>query len=211
MHTGVTFDSNNYLYVVDGAKQRIQKFGVSDNQHNSSEFGSGHLCLPVGIATHNDKVYVTEIGDQRISVFHTNGQFSHIIGKEELGMPYDVTVIANDQLLVAGGGHHCIYTFTLDGNYVGKFSSQGRWLSNPYRFTLTTDWHRGQYSQPVSLTTDICGFILVVDNAHVSIFDKDGNFINCFGSEYIFSSPRGIALAPNGDIYIYIYIYIYIC
>ena len=119
---------------------------------------------------HNNKVFVTECDNQRISMFYTNGQFSHIIGKGQLCNPYDVTVNTNNQLLVADRGHHCIYTFTLDGNYVSKFASYGS--------------GRGQLSGPLSLTTDLYGFILVVEfgNDHVSIFNKDGKFIHCFGS-----------------------------
>ena len=51
-------------------------------------------------------------------------------------------------------------------------------------------------------------FILVTenDNKRVSIFDKDGVFVHCFGSKGSghgqFSSPRGIAISPTGDIYI---------
>ena len=50
---------------------------------------------------------------------------------------------------------------------------------------------------------DICGIILVADddNKFVSIFDRDGKFVHCFGRGY-FSSPYGIAINPAGDIYI---------
>ena len=134
---GVTFDSNNYLYVTDYENYRIQVFDVNGNylhQFGSYGSGNGQLNAPVGITTHNDKVFVTEDSNCRISVFHTNGQFSHIIGKGQLGEPYDVTVNTNNQLLVADYDHHCIYTFTLDGNYVSKFATYGDargQLSNP--------------------------------------------------------------------------------
>ena len=192
---GVTFDSNNYLYVADYSNYRIQVFDVNGNYHHqfgSFGCGSGQLSSPIGIATHNDKVFVTEDSNSRISVFHTNGQFSHIIGKGQLGSPYDVTVNTNYQLLVADYYHHCIYTFTLDGNYVSKFATQGS--------------AEGQLSSPISLTTDLYGFILVADNGNnrVSVFNKDGIFIHCFGSrgsdDSQFSNLRGIALSPNGSI-----------
>ena len=194
---GVTFDSNNYLYVADYSNYRIQVFDVNGNylhQFGRSGSGNGQLNRPIGITTHNDKVFVTENNNGRISVFHTNGQFSHIIGKGQLGRPYDVTVNTNNQLLVADYDHHCIYTFTLDGNYVSKFATYGH--------------ARGQLSSPCSLTTDLYGFILVAewDNNRVSIFNKDGKFIHCFGSrgsdDGKFNRPCGIALSPNGNIYV---------
>ena len=196
-HMGVTFDSNNYLYVADYENHRIQVFDVNGNylhQFGSSGSGNGQLKGPVGITTHNDQVFVAEYSNRRISVFHTNGQFSHIIGKGQLGRPYDVTVNTNNQLLVADCDHHCIYTFTLDGNYVSKFATYGD--------------ARGQLNDPFGLTTDLYGFILVAEwgNHRVSIFNKDGKFIHCFGSEGFddgkFQYPRGIALSPNGNIYV---------
>ena len=194
---GVTFDSNNHLYVADFENNRVQKFEVSGkylHQFGSYGSGNGQLSGPVGITIHNNKVFVTEDGNHRISVFHTNGQFSHIIGKGQLGEPYDVTVNTNNQLLVADYSHHCIYTFTLDGNYVSKFATQGS--------------ERGQLNCPYSLTTDLYGFILVAEfnNHRVSIFNKDGKFIYCFGSsgsdDGKFNNPLGIAISPNGNIYV---------
>ena len=52
------------------------------------------------------------------------------------------------------------------------------------------------------------GYIIITeaDNNHVSVFDKDGVIIHCFRSkgsaEGLFSSPCGIALSPNGSIYV---------
>ena len=194
---GVTFDSNNHLYVVDYNNNRVQKFEVSGkylHQFGSCGSGNGQLSNPVGITIHNNKVFVTENNNQRISVFHTNGQFSHIIGKGQLSNPYDVTVNTSNQLLVADANHHCIYTFTLDGNYVSKFASYGT--------------GRSQWNGPFSLTADLYGFILVTDtgNHRVSIFNEDRNFIYCFGSygsnDGKFKYPYGIAISPNGNIYV---------
>ena len=124
---GVTFDSNNHLYVADYSNNRVQAFDVSGkylHQLGSSGSGNGQLNHPIGITIHNNKVFVTEEHNHRISVFYTNGQFSHIIDKGHLGLPYDVTVNTNNQLLVADYSHHCIYTFTLDGNYVSKLATR---------------------------------------------------------------------------------------
>ena len=193
---GVTFDSNNHLYVADYHNNRMQKFDVNGNylyQFGSRGSGNGQLDGPVGITTHNNKVFVTECGNQCISVFHTNGQFSQIIGKGQLGRPYDVTVNTNNQLIVADSEHHCIYTFTMDGNNVRKFATQGS--------------GRGQLNNPRCVAADLCGFILVADDNHrVSIFNEDGNFLRHFGSKGSgdgrFQYPYGIAISPNGNVYV---------
>ena len=196
---GLAFDANNHLYVTDHCNHRVQKFSITGMfilKFTKQKAGYGDLQYPLGITVHNDKIYVAqhEDGGNCISVFFSDGGFSHIIGKGHLKNPYDIIVNCNDQLLVTNRGLNCISIFTLDGNYVGKFGKQG---------TGT-----GQLPRLFSIATDMYGFILVTEygNHCVSIFDKDGVFVHCFGSNGSghgqFSSPRGIAISPTGDIYI---------
>ena len=94
-----------------------------------------NLSNPIGITVHNGKVYVSECGSHRISVFQLDRQFSHVIGSGHFSNPHHITVSMNDQLLVADYGNNCISIFTLDGNYVGNFGTEGtkskRQLSGP--------------------------------------------------------------------------------
>ena len=194
---GIAFDANNNLYVTDHIIHRVQKFDM--NGIYLFHFGirgsdNGQLYHPLGIVVHNDKLYITEYSNHRISVFWLDGQFSHIIGSGYLSNPRYITVSTNDQLLVANSGYHCISMFTLDGNYVGKFGTQGT--------------GRGQLSKPSGIATDLHGFILVTehDNNRVSIFSKSGVFIHSLGSNGSdygqFSLPYGLAISPTGDIYV---------
>ena len=194
---GVAFDSHNHLYVVDYGNHRVQKFDTNGNyllQFGSERASDGQLNYPFGVTVHNDKVYIADYGNKRISVFQTNGKFCISFASDQLGGPHDVTVSANNNLLVAEYSNSCIYTYTLDGHYVGKFSAPGS--------------GRGQLQYPYSLTTDLNGFIIVADtfNHRVSIFDKNGKCIHCFGSggsaNGQFSRPYGIAVSPSGSLYV---------
>ena len=195
--TGVAFDSDDHLYVVDCYNHRVQKFTIDGKyllQFGGKGSENGKLNEPGGLAVHNHKVYVADCDNKHISVFQTDGKFHHTIGSGQLGGPYDVTVNGNNQLLVADHAHHCIYTFTLNGDYVGKFGTCGT--------------GRGQLNYPCSVAVDLYGFILVGDtyNHRVSIFDKNGNFVHCFGSRGSavgqFMYPYGIAVSANGNVYV---------
>ena len=147
------------------------------------------MRYPLGIIVHDDKLCVADRGNRHISVFQLDGQFSHIIASGHLKNPWYIAVSSNDQLFVANYDYDCISIFTLDGNYVGKFGTQGT---------------SGQLSRPVGIATDMYGFILVTEcgNHHVSIFDKDGVFVHCLGSKGSGHGPYGIAISSTGDIYI---------
>ena len=193
---GVAFDSHNHLYVVDCKNSRVQKFSIKGNylyQFGSYGDHDGQLNEPYGVTIYHNKVYVADRLNERISVFKTDGKFCYTFGSDHLADPCDVTVSCDNQLLVSDHYYNCICTFTLDGHYVGKFGTYGS--------------DRGQLSDPL-LTTDLNGFIIVADynNDHVSVFDRDGNCMHCFGSSGSangqFNGPYGIALSPNGSIYV---------
>ena len=192
---GVAFDSHNYLYVADD--HRVQRFDTNGNyllQFGGLGVSDGQLNFPYGVAVHCDKVYVAEFSNKRISVFQADGKFCTSFGSAHLSVPCDVAVSGDNHLLVVDYINSCIYTFTLDGHYIGKFGTQ------------RSGW--GQLNHPFGLATDLNGFIIVADsnNQRVSIFEKNGNCIHCFGSNGFadgqFSNPCGIALSPNGSIYV---------
>ena len=195
---GVAFDHSNHLYVTDCCDHRVQKFTINGTyllKFGTRGAGNGQLNSPLGITIHNGKVYVAENSGNRISVFHCDGQFSHIIGSGRLNNPWHVAV-RNDQLLVAnpGGDCKCISIFKLDGNYVGKYDTRGT--------------GRGELKFPCGIAADLYGFIFVTEysEGHLSIFSKDGVFVHSFGSKGSdrgqFSGPQGIAISSTGEIYV---------
>ena len=194
---GVAFDSHNHLYVVDYGNHRVQKFETTGNyllQFGSEGGCDGQLQGPCGVTVHNDKVYISDYSNSRISVFQTNGKFCISFGSDQLGSPSDVAVCGNSYLLVVDDNGCCIYIFTLDGHYVGKFGTPGS--------------GRNQLNGPCGITTDLNGFIIVADtyNSRISIFNEDNQCICSFGSYGYdlgqFYRPHGIAVSPNGNIYV---------
>ena len=196
----VAFDENNELYVTDSCNHRVQKFDPHGNyllQFGGKGVGEGQLNHPTRITTHEDKVYVADRQNNRISVFKNDGRFYAIIGQQQLSRYFDITVNINSEILAADWGQHYIYIFTPDGFYANKMSIRKGIGGLALQF-------------PCCITTDSNGFILIADtstyNHCVSIFDMIGNCICCFGSkgsnDNQFKSPRGIAIAPNGNIHV---------
>ena len=191
---GIAFDTENNLYATDYSKNRILKFDIDG--HHLQTFGkkgksNGELNNPVGITTHNDRVFVADANNNRISVFDTNGKFCLHFGSDHLDTPYDLVVNCNNHLLVVDYGKNCVYTFTLTGDIINEFGAQGR---------------HGQLNHPCSITTDNNGCILVVDtgNYRVVVFDEDGNFLHSFSSRGCgygeFFDHHGIAINSDCDI-----------
>ena len=189
---GLAFDANNNLYVSEYGSNRVQKFNINGEyllQFGYQGSGNGQLNTPSGITVHNERLYIAEYSNSRISVFQLDGQFCCIIGSGQLSNPYDVTVSGNGHLLVADYSNNSIVSFTLDSTYVGRFD-------------------KGQLSLPIGVTTDVLGYVLVTENGthRVTVFDQDGACVHQFGSNGSangqFSNPRGIAISPNGNIYV---------
>ncbi|XP_065907247.1 E3 ubiquitin-protein ligase TRIM71-like [Dysidea avara] len=193
---GVAFENKDHLYVADRDNHRIQKFDISGNyllMFGGKGSKDGQLDSPCGVTVYKDGVYVADSENGRISVFQLNGQFHRTIGEGQLNSPHDVVVTNNNQLFVADYERHCIYTFTVEGYFVRKFGTKGR--------------GREELCNPRGLTVDKNGFVLVTDkNCRVTIFDKHGNCVHQFGAcgsdGGQFYKHSGIALSPNGDIYV---------
>ena len=192
----VAFDDNNKLYVTDSGNHRVQKFDIHGNyllQFGSKGTAEGQLNHPIGITMLQDKVYVSDCQNSRISVFQSDGTFFAVIGQQQLSQSFDIAVNKlNSEILAADWGHHCIYVFSADGQYVNDIN-------------LHTEDGCVELKEPCNLAIDSDGSILItdLDDHCVSIFDEFGDHICCFGSkDNELDHPHGIAVDPNGSIYI---------
>ena len=196
---GLAFDDDNHLYVVCRYNHRVQKFTI--NSEYLLQFGNigkanGQLDCPLGITVHNKRVYVADQCNGRVSVFHCDGMFSHIIGSNQLSVPFSVAINDRNQLFVADHSNHCILIFALDGDCVGKIDIIGS--------------DKGQLKYPSGVAVDKEGYIFVTDsgNCRVSIFDKERTFVHSFGSkssaigQFDIYGIVGIALSPDGSVYV---------
>ena len=105
----VTFDNEGYLYVADRHNHCIKKL-TSTGQHistfSSEGYNPGQIKYPSFIIIDNNLLYVSEWGNDRISIFDTNGCFIHCFGKSgsgegEFNRPRGITVDSLGNLYVS--------------------------------------------------------------------------------------------------------------
>lgn len=78
-----------------------------------------------------------------------------------------------------------------------------------YKYQKAESWPKlGKYWKfkfPSDAAVNADGIIYVLDrgSAHpVTMWDKDGNFIYCWGEGYFSDQPHGIYVAPNGNVWV---------
>ncbi len=102
----VALDNDGYLYIADWGNHCIIKVSTTGEymtRIGSGGSGPGQLMFPTSVAISNNIMYVTERGDDRVSIFDTNGQFLHsftgTISGKEFNSPQGIAIDTIDNLL----------------------------------------------------------------------------------------------------------------
>ncbi|MDH5296480.1 MAG: 6-bladed beta-propeller, partial [Nitrospirota bacterium] len=177
---GVAVDRvRGYLYVVDSANFRIQKFDETGEfimQWGSFGNGDGQFYFARGIAVDqtDGTVYVVDMGNHRIQKFDTSsnvlpqlltkwgggigpGHASSAQAQEpgQFRSPWGVTVDEAGDVFVSDTGNQRIQKFDRDGNFItqwGGFGSQ-----------------EGQFNFPYGLGVDSRGHVYAVDSGNMRV------------------------------------------
>ena len=128
--TGIAI-RGDVLYIIEESNHRVQKISTSGkfiSKFGSCGSGNGQLSTPRGICLdRNGRVYVSEYGNNRVSVFEADGTFAyHITGN--LNNPWGLTFDPSGNLHVANYSSNYVSIFSPDGTYIGQYSSQ---VNNP--------------------------------------------------------------------------------
>lgn len=133
-------------------------------------FSSQSHALPTGVQTVNED-------STKRAAKQIHGSMDN-----RLERPMDVA-ITNEFMYVTDTTLKKVHVFNLDGDQLFTFGEGG---SDP-----------GQFDFPYGISVDIDGKIYVADmyNSQISIFDKNGDFIDYFAYEY---SENGTFISPAG-------------
>ena len=181
---GVAVDASGLVYVSNDCNNRIEV--LREDGTFVKQIGIGHLSRPWGV-TINKKVYVTDNGNKRISIFTLEGQLVRTFGSPDSGpgqlaSPSSVAIAPNGDLYVTDFSKHCVQVYNSDCVYMRQFG-KGQ-LKSPNGILITSDDH-----------------VLVADSANhrVVIFDTMGQIIHSF---QVGAWPIGLAIDDNGDLFV---------
>ena len=172
--------NGDIMYVAEQFGNRIHKITLGGTSLGT--FGKEQFTNPWAICIGPDsKIYVADAGNNRIQVFNCDDTLSHII-KWNFACPNGLSFDVNGYLHVANFSLNAITVFTPDGQYVHQYG-QSRLMG------------------PRGIVIDPAGYILVVNESgsFLVIFDPNGQ---CIHSIKGFNTPRGVAIAPDGSIWV---------
>ena len=153
---------------------------LSFGQRSSS---AGVLKEPWGVAVNErDEIVVTELGNNRVQVFSSDGTYLRSFGREgtkqgEFNGPCGITIHETNNIIVVDRDNDRVQLFSEQGEYLSQFGGEGN-LDH-------------QLSNPLGVSVDNKGNILVADsgNKSIKIFSPDGHYLSKFGGKGSFTFP----------------------
>ncbi|MBN2055559.1 hypothetical protein JW905_11585, partial [bacterium] len=182
------------VYVADTWNNRIQVFHANGDWLSSFDGGAGGFFAPRGITIDDSgRVYVCDTGNGRIQIFNSEGLFIRAIaskgsGDNQLHEPCGITLDAARRIYVADSGNHRVQIFGFDGGLIRS---------------IPIPELEGPVQEPYIEFDREDGFYLTIPNSNkVLHYSSDGTRLGEADKtpEHNFSSPTGLAMAPNGDI-----------
>ena len=203
----LTLDSNGNVYAVNydpgtGRNNRVEKFSSGTHQAIGTFALKGQSPRAIDTDIYGENIYVTDISDQKIYRYDSEGQILSEWGSPGSGNgqffdPWGISVdrYQTGRIYVADTGNDRIQVFTREGTFLNKWG--------------TTGTSEGQFDSPIDVAVDTShGYVYVLDrkNSRVQVFTPDGKYIGKWGrvgrGEGEFLDPYGIVIDGNDTIYV---------
>ena len=143
----------------------------------------GMLHLPWGVAVNDrDEIAVTEWGNNRVSVFSSDGTHLRSFGRKgnnngEFKRPKGIAFDSHGNIVVADCYNHRVQVFDRNGNFLSMFGEQGS--------------RENQLESPQGLSINGNGDIIVADkgNKLIKIFSSSRKYLRKFGGSGSLVTP----------------------
>ncbi len=186
--------SNTYYYILTWGS-----YGTGNGQFNFVPQYTPYNTVVGVVVDASGDVYVSDVGNNRIEKFDSNGNYlaqwgSTGTGNGQFNQPDGLAMDASGDVYVVDTGNSRIEKFDPNGAFLAKFGSYGA--------------GNGQFNRPYSVALDASGDIYVVDsgNNRIEKFDPSGNYLTQWGSSGSgngqFNVPSGIAVDASGNVYV---------
>ena len=198
--SGIAFDSEDNLYVVDSKNHRVQKFSKDSQfqaQWGQQGSGPGEFQSPWGICVSpQGEVYVADWKNDRVQRFSAEGQFLGQYGETEgnvggLRRPTGVAVDSDGDVYVADWGNHQVKIYESEGKFlatlVGDAETPSPWAqeyidANPdvekarRRTNMEVEW---RFNRPIAVNVSEDGKIYVVEAVRhrIQVYTKEVEYI----------------------------------
>lgn len=136
------------------------------------------IAAPPGVASAQSLGFISQWGGLGAG----NGQFNTPVG---------IATDGSSKVFVTDYGNTRVQVFTLDGVYLGQWTTLGH-----------------GFSTPTGVAVSSSGDVYVSEHStnRVQVFSNDGTFLRLWGSQGSgpgqFNMPYGIALGPDGTVYV---------
>jgi DNA-binding beta-propeller fold protein YncE len=199
----LALDGEGYLYVADTGRNEIVVYDPAGNFLTSfgKDFGKifGFNPRIVGVAVFGGKLYVLDMGTQRIRVLdrktgeETTEPFGYIEKpNQSLRKPGNFAMDAQGNFYVTNIGNNMVMKYDIDGNFIGSFGGSGDQIS--------------MFVKPKGIALDDANRIYVVDGGTniVQLFDDQFRLLTLFGWPGLetgsLNMPAGITVTSDKNL-----------
>ena len=200
--SGLAFDPDDNLYVVDSHNHRVQKFTKDGRfllKFGSYGSGEGELAFPWGICLDQESnVYVADWRNDRVQKFSPDGKHMASfgrgsgIGPGELNRPSGLAVDHDGDLYVVDWMNDRLNVYDSDTNFITSFSGDAAQLSDhaSRRVDVNPDYVKARkradlskevfFRGPVAVNVDDAGRIYVLETfmPRIQIYVKHKDFLD---------------------------------
>ena len=198
---GLSFDSDDNLYVVDSRNDRVQKFTKEGGfllGWGDSGTGEGQFNRPWGITIdHKGDVYVADWGNDRVQKFTPDGEYLMSFGSSQdeagrLNHPADVAVDSDGDVYITDWGKGKVRIYEPDGDILATLHGDATELSKAgeYSFSRQTEVYTralnrvkdlsqiGRFRRPTGIVVDQEDRIIVTDHpGKLQVYTKDKDYV----------------------------------
>ena len=192
------------LYVTEIGNHRVQMLttdGCFISKFGTQGDGRGQFNRPSGICLDFDgRIFVSDNGNDRISVFAPDGTFAYHISSYKLRSPWGIALDPSGNLHVANNSSKSITIFSLNGKYIAEYPSQ---VDNPTGIAIDEEGYSiiAGYYNAGDIWGTVYGYFSILDSNHQLVktirrnlprargttIDKDGIIYVCYsGTNHVY-------------------------